>query len=166
MAPRVERVASSGIKHIPKEYVRSQEELKSLDVDVFQEEKKKEGPEVPTVDLSELESEDQVVRGRCIEMVKKAAEEWGVMNLVNHGIPQDLLNRVKKAGEAFFALPIEHKEKFANKLASGEIQGYGSKLGSIGQLEWIDYFFHCVFPEDKRDLSFWPNTPADYTYVL
>lgn len=163
VASRVESLASSGIQAIPKEYVRPEEELTSIG-DVFEEEKK-EGPQVPTIDLKEINSEDKEVRERCREELRKAATEWGVMHIVNHGIPEELMERVKVAGEKFFSLPIEEKEKYANDQASGKIQGYGSKLANnaSGQLEWEDYFFHCVFPEDKRDLSIWPKTPADYT---
>jgi leucoanthocyanidin dioxygenase len=115
-----------------------------------------------------MESEDKVVREKCREELVKAATEWGVMHLVNHGIPDDLIDRVKKAGQAFFDLPIEEKEKHANDQASGNVQGYGSKLANnaSGQLEWEDYFFHLIFPEDKRDFSIWPKTPSDYTYVF
>ncbi|TKY70887.1 Leucoanthocyanidin dioxygenase [Spatholobus suberectus] len=150
---------------IPKEYVRPKEELNSIG-NVFEEEKK-EGPEVPTIDLREIDSEDEVVRAKCREKLKKAAQEWGVMHLVNHGIPDELINRLKKAGEAFFALPIEEKEKYANDQASGKIQGYGSKLANnaSGRLEWEDYFFHLAFPEDRRDLSIWPKKPEDYIEV-
>lgn len=163
--PRVETLSCSKIQSIPKEYVRPKEELSSIG-DVFEEEKK-EGPQVPTIDLTEIDSADELVRAKCLEKLKKAAEEWGVMNLVNHGIPSDLLNRLKKAGQTFFALPIEEKEKYANDQVAGMIQGYGSKLANnaSGQLEWEDYFFHLIFPEDKRDLSIWPKTPADYTEV-
>ncbi|KAL9387145.1 hypothetical protein Peur_020269 [Populus x canadensis] len=166
LVPRVESLASSGIQSIPKEYIRSQEELTSIR-DVFEEEKKVEGPQVPTIDLKEMESEDKVVREKCREELVEAAKEWGVMHLVNHGIPDDLIDRVKKAGQAFFDLPIEEKEKHANDQASGNVQGYGSKLANnaSGQLEWEDYFFHLIFPEDKRDMSIWPKTPSDYTEV-
>nr|USU43666.1 anthocyanidin synthase [Ailanthus altissimus] len=162
--PRVESLASSGIQAIPKEYVRPQEELSSIG-DVFEEEKKEEGPQVPTIDLKEIDSEDPIAREKCREELKKAAMEWGVMHLVNHGIVDDLTDRVKKAGQVFFDLPVEEKEKYANDQASGKIQGYGSKLANnaSGQLEWEDYFFHLVYPEDKRDMSIWPKTPSDYT---
>ncbi|KAK4844613.1 hypothetical protein QYF36_022344 [Acer negundo] len=166
IAPRVESLSSSGIQSIPKEYVRPQEELTSIG-DVFEEEKKKDGPQVPTIDLKEIDSEDQEVREKCREQLKQAAVDWGVMHLVNHGISDDLMENVKKAGQAFFELPIEEKERHANDQASGNVQGYGSKLANnaSGQLEWEDYFFHLVYPEDKRDLSIWPKTPADYTEV-
>lgn len=161
--PRVEILASNGIESIPKEYVRPQEELESIG-DVFEEEKCDEGPQLPTIDLQGLNSCDKQVREKCHQELIKAAKEWGVMHLVNHGIPDELIDRVKMAGKAFFDLPVEEKEKYANDQASGNIQGYGSKLANnaSGQLEWQDYFFHCVFPEEKRDMSIWPKTPAGY----
>lgn len=166
LVPRVESLSSSGIQSIPKEYVRPQEELTSI-VSVFEEEQKHEGPQVPTIDLKEINSEDKEVREKCREELIEAARDWGVMHLVNHGISDELINRVKKAGEEFFNLPIEEKEKYANEQASGHIQGYGSKLANnaSGQLEWEDYFFHLIYPEGKRDLSIWPKNPSYYTEV-
>ncbi|XP_057549584.1 leucoanthocyanidin dioxygenase-like [Amaranthus tricolor] len=160
---RVETLASSGIQSIPTEYVRPKEELTSIG-NVFEEEKNDNGPQVPTIDIKDIASEDQEVREKAIQDLKKAAMEWGVMHLVNHGISDELINRVRAAGETFFELPIEEKEKYANDQASGNVQGYGSKLANnaSGQLEWEDYFFHLIFPENKRDLSIWPKHPIDY----
>nr|UOI87835.1 anthocyanidin synthase [Althaea officinalis] len=166
MTPRVESLSSSGIQSIPKEYIRPQEELTSIG-NVFEEEKKEEGPQVPTIDIKEIESEDEAVRERCRLELKKAAMDWGVMHLVNHGISEELMDRVRKAGHKFFELPVEEKENYANDQGSGNVQGYGSKLANnaSGQLEWEDYFFHLAYPEDKRDLSIWPKTPSEYTEV-
>lgn len=163
VASRVESIARSGTQLIPKEYVRTQEELTSMG-NVCEEEKNDEGSQVPTIDLSKIDTDDKEARESCHDELIKAAMEWGVMHLVNHGIPGELINRVKDAGQAFFDLPVEEKEKYANDQASGNIQGYGSKLANSvsGRLEWVDYFFHCVFPEDKRDMSIWPKTLADY----
>jgi leucoanthocyanidin dioxygenase len=165
-APRVESLATSGIHTIPKEYIRTDEELTSI-TNIFDEEKKQDGPQLPTIDLKEYDSDDKKVRERCRETVKQAATDWGVMHLVNHGISDELIDRVKIAGAKFFELPVEEKEKYCNDQASGKIQGYGSKLANnaSGQLEWEDYFFHLVYPEDKRDLSVWPKIPSDYTEV-
>ncbi|KAM7525667.1 hypothetical protein LguiA_015569 [Lonicera macranthoides] len=163
MSSRVESLASSGILSIPKEYIRPKEELTSIG-NIFEEEMKEEGPQLPTIDLKDIESEDKEVREKCREALKKAAMEWGVMHIVNHGISTELMDRVRVTGQAFFDQPVEEKEKYANDQASGKIQGYGSKLANnaCGQLEWEDYFFHLAYPEDKRDLSIWPKTPSDY----
>ncbi|KAK1261652.1 Leucoanthocyanidin dioxygenase [Acorus gramineus] len=159
MAAAVARVESlAGMPTIPTEYVRTEEERLSLG-DAFEEAKKAaEGPQIPVVDL---EGEG------CVEEVMRAATEWGVMHIVNHGIDGRLIERLRVAGKTFFDLPIEEKEKYANDQSSGKIQGYGSKLANntSGQLEWEDYFFHLVFPEQKVDLSIWPKDPTDYVEV-
>ncbi|KAK6117144.1 hypothetical protein DH2020_049103 [Rehmannia glutinosa] len=162
-SPRVETLARSGIETIPKDYIRPEEELKSIG-DIFAEEKNDDGPQVPTIDLEDINSDNDETRKKCHEELKKAAIEWGVMHLINHGVAEELINRVKLSGREFFDLPVEEKEKYANDQAAGNVQGYGSKLANnaSGQLEWEDYFFHCVYPEEKRDLSIWPKNPADY----
>ncbi|MCL7045597.1 hypothetical protein MKW94_021298 [Papaver nudicaule] len=165
---RVESLSSSGIQFIPKEYIRPEEERKSINDVLGDYEKKCDmGPQIPVIDLKDMDSEDKVVREKCIEELKVASVEWGVMHLINHGISLDLLNRVKDAGQAFFDLPMQEKEVYANDPSSGKISGYGSKLANnaSGQLEWEDYFFHLAFPEDKRDMSDWPKTPSDYIEV-
>ncbi|KAG9134391.1 hypothetical protein Leryth_024450 [Lithospermum erythrorhizon] len=128
VVPRVESLSKGDLQSIPKEYIRPQEELQTIG-NIFEEEKNNEGPQVPTIDLKEIDSED-----------------------------------VQGAGEEFFDLPVEEKEMYANDQTKGKIQGYGSKLANnaSGQLEWEDYFFHCVFPEDQRDMNIWPKNPADY----
>ncbi|KAF6160342.1 hypothetical protein GIB67_019111 [Kingdonia uniflora] len=164
--PRVETLSGRGIQFIPREYIRPQEERESMDI--FEEERRyAEGNMIPVIDIKGINSEDELVRQECREELKKAAIEWGVMSLVNHGISDDLLNSLKKAGKEFFDLPIVEKEKYANDQASGKIAGYGSKLANnaSGQLEWEDYFFHLIFPEDKRDMSIWPKIPSNYTAV-
>jgi anthocyanidin synthase len=166
IAPRVEILAQSGIESIPIEYVRPVEERQDLG-DALEEVKKQsaEGiPQIPVVDLKGFDSNSLETKKACVESVKKAAEEWGVMHIANHGLPEDLLEKVRMVGKKFFDLPIEQKEQYANDQASGKIQGYGSKLANnaCGQLEWEDYFFHLIYPVDKIDLSIWPKDPKDY----
>lgn len=158
---RVESLATSGIHQIPKEYIRPQHELKTI-TNIFQNDQN--APQLPVIDLNHIHSLDPETRQKCRDELTKAATEWGVMHLVNHGISADLIDRVKAAGASFFDQPVEEKEKYCNDIASGKIQGYGSKLANnaCGQLEWEDYFFHLVFPEEKRDLTIWPTTPDDY----
>nr|BBA68557.1 anthocyanidin synthase [Nemophila menziesii] len=163
IVPRVESLARSGLDSIPKEYIRSQEELNTI-TNIFKEAENNQGSQIPTIDLKDIDSDNIEVQEKCREELTKNATEWGVMHLVNHGISGDIINRVKASGEAFFDQPIEEKEKYANDQKSGNVQGYGSKLANNagGQLEWEDYFFHCIFPEDKRDMKIWPKNPSDY----
>ncbi|KAK9103492.1 hypothetical protein Sjap_020746 [Stephania japonica] len=160
---RVESLASSGLQSIPEEYVRLEAERESIG-DVFNEVKCEDGPQIPVIDVKGIVSDDKFEREKFMEELKKAAMEWGVMHLVNHGICDEIISRVKEAGKGFFDLPVEEKEKYANDHESGKIAGYGSKLtkNATGRLEWEDYFFHSIFPKDKCDMSIWPKTPSDY----
>ncbi|XP_020573196.1 leucoanthocyanidin dioxygenase-like [Phalaenopsis equestris] len=158
--PRVEILANSGLSFIPAEFVRPQSERQHLQDSLN---KNPCGVEIPIVDLGGFSSEEGR-RRRCVEEVMAAAEEWGVMFLVNHGVPEELIERLQAAGKGFFELPVDEKEKYANDQSRGQIQGYGSKLANNenGILEWQDYFFHLVYPPEKTDLTIWPTQPADY----
>lgn len=166
-ALRVESLASSGMLTIPAEYVRPEVERLNI-VDVLKEVERKvgeeAGPDIPVVDFKGLDSGDESERKRVEEEVRKAAAEWGVMQVMNHGIDGEVIERLKEAGEAFFSLPIEEKERYANDQAAGRIDGYGSKLANnfSGRLEWEDYFFHLLYPEEKRNMAIWPKNPENY----
>nr|ABK23633.1 unknown [Picea sitchensis] len=163
MAPaRVESLALSGLAAIPAEYVRPLEERPTecvLKVKRVED----EGPQIPVVDVAGWDSADEEIKKEIRRQVAKASREWGVMQLLNHGISETLIERLQAAGKAFFDLPVEEKEKYANDHAAGKIAGYGSKLANnaSGQLEWEDYYFHLLWPEQRRDMTTWPNIPKN-----
>ena len=84
------------------------------------------------------------------------------MQLVNHGVQKELLQRRKDATAEFFNLPIEEKEKYA--MASDDIQGYGhAYVASEDQiLDWSDALALIIYPTRFRKLQFWPKTPKGY----
>nr|ABK23166.1 unknown [Picea sitchensis]ABR16140.1 unknown [Picea sitchensis] len=167
MAPaRVESLAMSGLAAIPAEYVRPLEERPTecvLKVKRVED----EGPQIPVVDVAGWDSADEEIKKEIRRQVAKASREWGVMQLLNHGISETLIERLQAAGKAFFDLPVEEKEKYANDHAAGKIAGYGSKLANnaSGQLEWEDYYFHLLWPEQRRDMTTWPKHPQEYIEV-
>ncbi|KAH0849683.1 LOW QUALITY PROTEIN: hypothetical protein HID58_096182 [Brassica napus] len=48
---------------------------------------------IPVIDFSKINGEE---REKTLSEIAKACEEWGFFQLVNHGIPLELLNKVKK----------------------------------------------------------------------
>ncbi|XP_020517641.1 flavonol synthase/flavanone 3-hydroxylase [Amborella trichopoda] len=97
----------------------------------------------------------------------KASEEWGIFQLTDHGISPELFRRLKEAGEGFFSLPQEYKEQYANDFAGGVFEGYGTKLAKnpVQKLEWIDYFFHFMWPTSRVNYDKWPKSPPNYREV-
>lgn len=84
------------------------------------------------------------------------------MQVVNHGIAEDLLNNMKKFSVEFFQLSIEDKEKYS--MPSEDIQGYGhAYVVSNGQvLDWSDALILVVHPTHYRKIQFWPAKPDGF----
>ncbi|RVW51161.1 1-aminocyclopropane-1-carboxylate oxidase 5 [Vitis vinifera] len=51
---------------------------------------------IPVIDFSKLNGEE---RAKTMARIANGCEEWGFFQLVNHGIPEELLERVKKVAE-------------------------------------------------------------------
>ncbi|CAA7393329.1 unnamed protein product [Spirodela intermedia] len=71
------------------------------------------------------------MRCRCVEAVRKAASEWGVMHIVNHAILLKLIKRMQEAGERFFSLLVEEKERYANDQSSGTSKATAASLQTM-----------------------------------
>ncbi|CAM0147395.1 unnamed protein product [Urochloa decumbens] len=164
--------ALSGLSAIPAEYVRPAEERADLG-DAFELARTHaDDPtiRIPVVDISPFLHLHLGGRGQSsgggdvVAAVRAAAADWGVMHIAGHGIPAELMDRVRAAGAGFFALPIDAKEAYANDPAAGRLQGYGSRLATnaSGQREWEDYLFHLLHPDSLADHALWPAHPPDY----
>ncbi|KAJ8557994.1 hypothetical protein K7X08_004760 [Anisodus acutangulus] len=105
---------------------------------------------IPVIDFSKLDGED---RAQTLAQISKGCEEWGFFQLVNHGIPVELLERVKKVGAECFKL--EREEAFKNstpvKLLNELVES--KKNGKVENVDWEDVF---LLTDDNE----WPsNTP-------
>lgn len=158
---RVQTLADSGIQTVPPEYVRRVEKTHH-DPNRFQ---------VPIIDLQlgfSSQQHDHFCKDQydsIAAQISRAAENWGFFQIINHGIPDSLIARVQEASKAFFQLPTQEKEAYANE-AQNPI-GYGSKIGyspdSEAKLEWGDYYYNAIWPPDMRDMSKWPIQLSDFT---
>jgi len=68
------------------------------------------GKSVPIIDVADLTVGTGVCGDRSIGEIAAAANEWGFFQVVNHGIPETLTDKVRKQAEAFFDLPMASKE--------------------------------------------------------
>ncbi|XP_030464224.2 gibberellin 2-beta-dioxygenase 6 [Syzygium oleosum] len=57
---------------------------------------------IPVVDLQRLDVEP--------ERLGEACREWGIFRVVNHGVPLDLLTRLRSHARRLFSLPFESKQ--------------------------------------------------------
>ncbi|KAK3030602.1 hypothetical protein RJ639_039688 [Escallonia herrerae] len=93
---------------------------------------------ITTVDFSSFLKEDGDEEGkqRVIEEVGKACREYGFFQLVNHGVPLDLMNRTVELSKTFMEYPTEEKLKCSPTSATLPT-GYGRMDSMFGNNEWL-----------------------------
>ncbi|GLJ39955.1 hypothetical protein SUGI_0817370 [Cryptomeria japonica] len=81
--------------------------------------KEEESAAIPLIDLHPFFSDyaDQTARERVITEVGKACEEWGFFQVVNHGIPTELIEEALDTCRVFFEYPQEEKMKVRGEVS-------------------------------------------------
>ncbi|KAJ0707597.1 putative oxidoreductase [Helianthus annuus] len=114
--------------------------------------------EVPVIDVSNSDHQSLVAS------ISEASKSWGIFQVVNHGIPNELISKLQNAGKDFFELPQEEKEVIAKPIGYEGVEGYGTKLQKEvgGKKGWVDHLFHRVWPPSAINYQFWPKNPPSY----
>ncbi|KAJ0041036.1 hypothetical protein Pint_27511 [Pistacia integerrima] len=148
---RVQAIASLSFSKdtIPAEFIRPDKEQPAITT------YRGPVPEIPTIDLNDP-CEENLVR-----LIAKASREWGIFQVVNHGIPSDVIRKLQAAGKEFFELPQEEKEFYAMPPGAQTVEGYGSKLQKEveGKKAWVDHLFHKIWPPSSINYQYW-NPPS------
>ncbi|MBW8636857.1 isopenicillin N synthase family oxygenase [Hoeflea sp. WL0058] len=77
--------------------------------------------DIPRIDLSDFDAR----KAEIADALWSASTDIGFFQLINHGIPQDMIDDAFEASEAFFSLPEEVKARFP--LLSGTNAGWEYK---------------------------------------
>lgn len=98
--------------------------------------------ELPMIDLSHLEEKNEAIREKCKFEIARASQEWGFFQVINHGIPNDIFNRLKSEQEKVFKLPFDKKTKEDKFLqfSSGSYRWGTPSATCVGQLSWSEAF--------------------------
>ncbi len=67
---------------------------------------------IPSVDLADFRSEDIQRRNAFVQKIGDAFENIGFVAVKNHGLTDDIQEKLYAAIQKFFALPLEVKEKY------------------------------------------------------
>ena len=149
---RVQNIASNSKETIPVDFVRSEEEQPGITT--------VHGAqlEVPIIDFSNPDEE------KVMRQVVEASGEWGMFQIVNHGIATQLISELQAVGREFFELPQEDKEQYAKAAGSESLEGYGTKLQKEvdSKKGWVDHLFHKLWPPSHVNYRFWPKNPPSY----
>ncbi|ERM97315.1 hypothetical protein AMTRI_Chr04g183840 [Amborella trichopoda] len=149
---RVQSIASRTLDTIPSKFIRPESERPDVG-------RIGRAPQLPVIDLSNPDQES------LVQDMAKAAQEWGIFQIINHGIPQQVVEELQRVGKEFFELPQVEKERIARNSASPALEGYGTQLQKDlqGKLSWVDFLFHNIWPPSRINFDKWPKKPASYT---
>lgn len=117
--------------------------------------------EIPVIDLSPLfRHGDEDGRREVIEEIRKACCECGCFQILNHGVPLDLMTRAFKASKNFFESPVEEKLKCSPLPAAPFPVGYNRKPNPL--YEFAEYFV-LLQPGSTYNVS--PPNHQDFRYL-
>ncbi|KAH9306700.1 hypothetical protein KI387_011104, partial [Taxus chinensis] len=80
--------------------------------------------------------------------------------VVNHGIPLNLMEKMKGIMREFIQLPLEEKIKYEVQ----DLEGYGQTfvVSNNQKLDWTDTMYLTTLPPESRKLNLWPTRPLDF----
>ncbi|CAN8247814.1 unnamed protein product [Cochlearia groenlandica] len=112
---------------------------------------------VPIIDLGDIiRNKDNVAaRNAAVSRIKYAAENWGVFQLVNHGVPINVLEDIKQVVRDFHELDQEVKNMHclteSNKDKNKKfIYNYNFNLYQYSPRNWRDTFVCYLAPEPPQ----------------
>lgn len=165
---RVQSLSDSGLCAIPDRYVKPPTDRPS-----FTSAAPSGDVNIPLIDFQQLLDADDGGGGvvdasaktRVLEQVSEACRSWGFFQVVNHGVPPELMDQAREVWREFFHQPMEVKTAYANSPTTYE--GYGSRLGveKGAILDWSDYYFLHYLPSSLKDHNKWPALPSSLRYV-
>ncbi|ESR62842.1 hypothetical protein CICLE_v10018344mg, partial [Citrus x clementina] len=117
---------------------------------------------IPTFDLESLLSKED--KEFQLEKLHAICKEWGIFQLVNHGVSSSLLAKLKHDMLEFYELPMEEKMKY--KIKPGDVEGYGAVARSDGKLDWGDRVYMITNPIQRRKSHLLPELPSSLRKTL
>ncbi|KAK2355563.1 naringenin,2-oxoglutarate 3-dioxygenase [Trifolium repens] len=120
--------------------------------------------EIPIISLAGIDEVD----GRRTEICNKiveACENWGIFQVVDHGVDTKLVSEMTRFAREFFALPPEEKLRF--DMSGGKKGGFivSSHLQGEAVKDWRELVTYFSYPIKQRDYSRWPDKPEEWKEV-
>ncbi|XP_061366950.1 hyoscyamine 6-dioxygenase-like [Gastrolobium bilobum] len=118
---------------------------------------------VPVIDLGGELCHDN---STLTQQIMKASQEFGFFQLVNHGIPNKLLDDATQVAKEFFELPIEDKARLYSEDPKQGCRLYTSiDYANEDVHYWRDSLKHPCHPLQEH-IQNWPNKPTRYQDVM
>nr|UOI87842.1 flavanone 3-hydroxylase [Althaea officinalis] len=156
MAPST-LTALAGEKTLQSSFVRDEDERPKVAYNQF-------SNEIPVISLAGIGDVDRKRVEICNKIVE-ACEDWGVFQVVDHGVDTKLISDMNRLARDFFALPADDKLRF--DMSGGKKGGFivSSHLQGEVVQDWREIVTYFSYPLKNRDYSRWPDKPEGWIEV-
>ncbi|PON41646.1 Oxoglutarate/iron-dependent dioxygenase [Parasponia andersonii] len=110
----------------------------------------------PIINLEKLNGEE---RKNIMEQIKDACENWGFFELVNHGIPHELLDTVERMTKEHYRKCME--QRFKELVAS---KGLDAVQAEVNDIDWESTFFLRHLP--VSNIAEIPDLDGEYRKIM
>ncbi|CAN1256940.1 S-norcoclaurine synthase 1 [Linum perenne] len=151
--PNVQQLASaSKDDHVPIRYIRPELELDQVSTNGSH--------QIPVIDMSKLAAAEESAK------LHSACKDWGFFQVINHGVAEEVIQKMKIDVQEFFNLPL--LEKMACAQLPNGLEGYGQAfvVSEEQKLDWGDMLFIFSQPVSGRKMRFWPMVPSSFRASL
>ena len=85
-----------------------------------------------------------------------------VKQLINHGVEEEVIVKMKMDVQDFFKLSLEEKNAYAQ--LPNDIEGYGQAfvVSQDQKLDWGDMLFLLPLLASQRNMRLWPKKPTSF----
>ncbi|EEF42842.1 probable 2-oxoglutarate-dependent dioxygenase SLC1 [Ricinus communis] len=153
----VKRLCETGISRVPDKYILPVQERPNAtraEPSEFSQNLK-----LPIIDFAELQGSN---RPQVLKSIANACEQYGFFQLVNHGIPNDVISGMIDAAKRFFELPYEERLKYMSSDMNVLVR-YGTSFNQNKDnvFCWRDFLKLMCHPLSDV-LPHWPSSPTDF----
>ncbi|KAE8668406.1 carotene epsilon-monooxygenase [Hibiscus syriacus] len=156
----VKHLSENGVSKLPDKYILPVSDRPNVHKDHLN--VSKSSIRLPVIDFGELQGRN---RSRVLDSLSYACEEYGFFQVVNHGIPIEVIRRMNDVSSRFFGLPYEERAKYMSSDMTSPVR-YGTSLNQIKDSVfcWRDFLKLLCTPLSDV-LPHWPSSPTDFREV-
>ncbi|PON56155.1 Isopenicillin N synthase [Parasponia andersonii] len=160
----VKHLYESGITKVPNRYILPVEErpnnIRYDEAITINSKVAEDNLKLPIIDFTELMQSSK--RPQVLKSLENACQQYGFFQLVNHGIPSEVIDNMMEVSTRFFELPFVERAKYMSSDMKSPVR-YGTSFNQSKDKVfcWRDFLkLMCHPPSDV--FPHWPTSPVDF----